>query len=165
MMQPRCGPRYLVAPACGRDASGPPFHHAVMVLPAQTRVKAACRRHCVMGCASLDRAPGPTDRLRYEEGPGGVCGMQVPGGRAPPLEGRAGVPPPCPLSSSGGGWLEVGLAVSEHGVEDVAASAGEGDQGFVDARLRRRSLVDDELYFAAKAKANSLDTNVSWGRA
>src|SRR5450755_3031447 len=39
--------------------------------------------------------------------------------------------PLCPLSSSGGGWLEVGLAVSEHGVEDVAAAPGEGDQGFV----------------------------------
>jgi len=37
--------------ACLRVTSGPPFHHAAMVLPAQTRGKAACRGHCVMGCA------------------------------------------------------------------------------------------------------------------
>ena len=45
----------------------------------------------------------------------GVCGMQArfPGARAPPLEGGRRRPGPCPLSSSGGGWLEVGLAVSE----------------------------------------------------
>ena len=41
-------PRYL-SPACGLRLAS--FHHAAMVLPAQTRVKAACRRHRVMGCA------------------------------------------------------------------------------------------------------------------
>ena len=48
--------REALSPACAacvrlRGLRLAPFHHAAMVLPAQTRVKAACRRHCVMGCA------------------------------------------------------------------------------------------------------------------
>src|SRR5450755_4866489 len=63
----------------------------------------------------------------------GVCdaGTLPRGPGTPARRGECRRPGPYPLSSSGGGWLEVGLAVSEHGVEDVAAAPGEGDQGFV----------------------------------
>jgi len=43
-------------------------------------------------------------------------------------------PPGCPYDlcqAAAAGGLGVGLVVSEHGVEDVGAAAGEGDEGLV----------------------------------
>ena len=98
--------------ACLRVTSGPPFHHAAMVLPAQTprqgRLPASLRDGLRPALTrTLVQQIGSAMRNGRGASRHAGTGSPDPGHRL--LEeqcGRAGVPPRCPLSSSGGaGWL------------------------------------------------------------